>query len=68
MYRVHGPYTAVYGPFAAVYGRVTAVYTCIRVHEPCTRPLHGRVLAVYTAENDRVHGSLHGPYTAVSPG
>jgi len=31
----------------------------------CTRPLHGLVLTVYTAEKGRVHGRLHGPYTAV---
>jgi len=34
----------------------------------CTRPLHGLVHTVYTAEKGRVHGSLHGPHTAVYAG
>jgi len=37
------------------------MYTCIR-------PLHGLVVTVYTAEKGRVHGRLHGPYTAVYAG
>ena len=55
-------YTAVYWPCTRpctrdVYGRVH-VSTCLRVQGPCTRPCytpHGRVRAIYTAENGRLH-------------
>jgi len=57
--------------YSGVYDRYAAVY------EPCTRPLYGRpngrvrvrpctaVYTVYTVYTDRVHGRVHGPYTAV---
>ena len=75
--RVHGPCTR------PVYGRVCVhLYTCtgavqtavtrtgIYVYMARTRPLHGRVRAMYTAENGRCTaaytGRVHGSYTARS--
>ena len=80
--RVHGPYMAVYT--SRVRGRVGAMYTAEDVRTdgpytvmytsgvdgPCARPVHGRVLAVYTARPlyGRVRAvfareDVHGPCT-----
>jgi len=60
--RVHGPTRAVY-----IHGRVQALFTNTACTRPCIRPFTGRLNTTCTRVpcTRSVHGSVHGPYTAV---